>query len=314
MAGIIDDFTGAFSKRNNSLVQLLLINVAVFVFLLLLQVCFLLFDKKEYYETLAENLSLPSNLRLLLIRPWSLFTHFFVNKGFFSTFFNLLNIYFFGRIIAEYLNSRRVLNLYIYGGLAAAVVVLIAFNSIPYYQAYKVNTYYAGTTGPAFALLIATVTLLPDYTVSLFLIGPMRLKYLVLIYPIFSVVSIVSDTSKADIMGQTHFWAMIGGAIIGYSYVTLLRRGHDIGNPLNSVLDFIRSLFTEDTSTQAPQRVPVSSGNTTRRESFMSILQTKDTPISEHEIDQILDKISETGYESLNKDEKIILFKYSQKD
>lgn len=187
MSSIADDFKNAFRKRNNGLVQLILINVAVF---LLLNTCLLIFrislggaqGTAQYNEFIANNLFLPGDPMKLLTHPWTLVTYFFSHEGIFHIISNMLFLYWFGKLVDEYLGNRRLLNLYVLGGLAAGLSYVLLCNLVPYFAANK-GSYLLGASGSVFAVVVGAATLMPNYTFFLFLIGPVKIKYIAAFLP-----------------------------------------------------------------------------------------------------------------------------------
>ena len=129
--GLLDEFRNAFSKPNNATVQLILINAVVFlVFDGLFGVTLRLFDLAEYYYAVQEWFMLPNSTLdptpgtrtgpYLLRQPWSFITNIFMHGGIGHIFWNMLFLYFFGRIVQEYLGSQKVINLFVLGGLVGA--------------------------------------------------------------------------------------------------------------------------------------------------------------------------------------------------
>ena len=173
MSGILDDFKDAFSKRNNGLIQLIWLNVAIYIFTLLLFVTFTLFFKGgNLYYTLLSYVSLSPEPTTLLFRPWTLLTYSFLHhiNPIVHIFPNMLMLYWFGSILQEYIGSRRLVGLYIVGAIFGAVLAVLAFNFIPYYHQNIASTSIIGASGSVMAVVFAAATLAPDYSFFLFLI------------------------------------------------------------------------------------------------------------------------------------------------
>lgn len=238
MTGIFDDFRNAFRKPNNGLLQIIFINIIVFLVLILSKVVLTLTGFSGFYETFVSKISIPSSLSKFLFQPWSIFTYFFAHTDFFHILFNMLFLYWFGGLVHEYLGNKRLVNVYILGGIVGGLLFMIAYNLIPYFKPLIDNSMMLGASGAAFAVVVAAATLLPDYTFMLLFIGPVRIKYIALFYIIVSFASTVGTNAGGNI-------AHLGGALIGYIYVKQLQKGVDLGSPISAVFDFIRSLFVE---------------------------------------------------------------------
>ena len=174
MSGILDDFKDAFSKRNNGLIQLIWLNVAIYIFTLLLFVTFTLFFKGgNLYYTLLSYVSLSPEPTTLLFRPWTFLTYSFLHhiNPIVHIFPNMLMLYWFGSILQEYIGSRRLVGLYIVGAIFGAVLAVLAFNFIPYYHQNIASTSIIGASGSVMAVVFAAATLAPDYSFFLFLLN-----------------------------------------------------------------------------------------------------------------------------------------------
>jgi hypothetical protein len=215
----------------------------------------------------------------------------------------MLFLYWFGGLVHEYLGNRRLVNLYILGGIIGGLFFMIAYNLIPYFKLSVDNSLMLGASGATYAVVLAAATLLPDYTFMLLFIGPVRIKYIALFYIIVSIASTIGTNAGGNI-------AHLGGALIGYIYIKQLRKGVDLGSPISAIFDFINSLFVE-----APPKLQmkVTHRSYTNAGYNQSTHFTSDDAPNENEVDELLDKISKSGYESLSKDEKLKLFKASQK-
>lgn len=303
MTGIFDDFRNAFRKPNNGLLQIIFINILVFLVLLFSKVILTLSGFSGFYQTFVSKISIPSSFYKFLFQPWSILTYFFAHTDFFHILFNMLFLYWFGGLVHEYLGNRRLVNVYILGGIVGGLLFMIAYNLIPYFKPLIDSSLMLGASGAAFAVVVAAATLLPDYTFMLLFIGPVRIKYIALFYIIVSIASTVGTNAGGNI-------AHLGGALIGFIYIKQLRKGVDLGSPISAVFDFIKSLFVE--VPQKPQ-MKVTHRSYTNVGYNQSTHFTSDDAPNENEVDELLDKISRSGYESLSKDEKLKLFKASQK-
>jgi membrane associated rhomboid family serine protease len=303
MSGILDDFKNAFAKRNNGLIQLIWLNVAVYVVMLLFLITATVFFKRpDIFENVLSYFSLTPTMGTFLFRPWTILTYslFHAVNPISHLLPNMLMLYWFGAIIQEFLGSRRLINLYVLGAIFGGALALIAFNFIPYYQG-AINTTIIGASGSVMAIMFAAATLMPDYTFFLFLIGPVRIKYIALFFFLISLAGAIGTNAGGGIVHM-------GGALLGYLYVKQLQAGRDWGTPIDATIEFFQNLFkrTEKPTIKVVHR---------QKESMYS-----NTPASvggaypdDDEVDEILDKISRSGYESLTKEEKQKLFKASQK-
>lgn len=230
-----------------------------------------------------EYLLLSPNLHTLLTHFWTPFTYMFMHAGIFHILFNMLWLYWFGQIFEEYLGKSRTLGLYIMGGLAGAFLFVLCYNTVPLFSGD--NAPLVGASAGVMAIIIATATLLPDYTIPLIFIGPVKLKWIALFFIIIDFFGIVGPNAGGEL-------AHLGGALMGFVYIKQLQRGHDW-------IAGITNIF------KPKSKLKVVSKNSSGRSS--------ERPRQE-EIDLILDKISQSGYDSLTRQEKEILFRASNNE
>ena len=296
MNTIFNDIRNAFTRQGNALNQLILINILVFVSLILLEVILLLSNLGYFYEWTVSQLSLPSAPALFIRRPWTLFTYFFTHRGFLHVIFNMLNLYWFGQLIREYLGDKKLVSLYILGGLAGGLLYLLVYNFVPFFIE-RGSAVMIGASASVLAITVAAATLLPDYTFNLIFFGPVKIKWIALFLILLSISGAVGQNAGGNI-------AHLGGAILGYIFIRQLQRGTDLGRPIHSFWSFVTNIFTRKPKMKVTYN---NSGTTT---TYRSVTNKP----SQTEIDLILDKISQSGYESLSKEEKQKLFQASQKE
>lgn len=296
MTTLFDDFKNAFRKNDNGLIQLILINVIVFVVLNIIYVISRISGGTFYFHV-ADFLSIPAPIREFIRQPWTLVTYFFTHKDVFHILFNMLFLYWFGNIIKEYLGNRRLINIYVIGGLAGGIAYLLVFNLIPFYAHQAQGVQMIGASAAVYAIVVAAPTLIPNYTFNLLLIGPVRIIYIAAFYIFVSFINVVGPNAGGNI-------AHLGGALMGFLYIQQLRRGKDLGKPVSFVLEKVNGLFKKKS------KIKVTYTNRT----VTKASKANPKKPNQDEIDAILDKISVSGYESLSKEEKQKLFSASQKE
>ncbi|MBC6988332.1 MULTISPECIES: rhomboid family protein [Hymenobacter] len=294
---IVNDIRTAFSRRDNALNQLLLINVLVFAVLILIRAIFY-FTGIGLYDDILRFIALPSNPVALMYRPWTVLTYAFVHEGFLHILFNLLNLYWFGSLVREYLGDRKLVNLYILGALAGAFLFVLSYSFVPVLQ-HAPATIVLGASGAVMAVIVGAATLLPDYTFNLIFIGPVKIKYIALAVVLISLAGVDGGNTGGEI-------AHIGGAMLGFLYVRQLQRGRDLGRPVQAVGDWVGALLSGRPRLRVTHRSRPAEDTTAPRKGKL-------VKPEQEEIDLILDKISRSGYESLSKEEKQKLFRASQK-
>jgi membrane associated rhomboid family serine protease len=313
MTGLLDDLKNAFNKPNNSLYQLIAINIVVFVITGVIMVFSKLSGFPQAWILTYENIAISSVITEFIYKPWTLITYMFAHdleqQGFrviFHILFNMLALFYFGQLIMEYLGSKKVLSLYVLGGVAGGLLYLLLLNTVP---ALMVPSYLVGASAAVYAIVVAAATLLPDYTFFLLFLGPVRIKYIAAVYIFISFLGSVGDNAGGEI-------SHLGGALIGFIFIVSLRKGNDLGKPVIAILDGIGNLFKRKSKIKvsynkgsyAKETSKVSSGYKSK-----STTSSSSSSIDQDEIDAILDKISQSGYDKLTTEEKQKLFKASQK-
>lgn len=277
-----------FSVSGNAIRRIILINVCVFVlFGLVNLLLFLSNTDGTWWTTFTRYLMLPASFSQLGYQPWSFITYMFLHESFFHILFNMLWLYWIGSILEEYLGNRKVYEAYLSGGVFGGLIYIIAYSVFPVFQVNAVNTFAIGASASVLAIVFATATLLPDYGIHLLFFGNVKLKWLALISVILDLISIPNGNAGGHI-------AHIGGALAGFLYIRFLykRGGHLFP-------DWLFKLF------EPRSRLKVHSVNKEFKQA------TQKLP-SQGDVDAILDKISKSGYDSLSKREKEILFKASK--
>lgn len=296
---MLEEFKNAFGRPNNSHVQLIIINVIMFVALAVLMVFSKWFGFDSFFATVHNQFSLPSEFGEFLSRPWTLITYFFTHNlsSLLHILFNMLALYWFGKLLVEYLGSDKVIAIYILGGIAGGALYLMVYNLIPNPPDFLgARAELVGASAAVFAIMVAAATLLPDYTFFLLFFGPVKIKWIAAIYIFLSFIGSVGQNAGGEI-------AHLGGALIGFIYVKQLQIGVNWGGWITATLFWINGLFSPR------PKVKVSY----RKEDAARPKGSPLSGVSQQEIDIILDKISDGGYESLTKEEREKLFKASKK-
>ena len=292
--GIWDEIKKTFSK-GSSLNRLIYLNTAVFLLVTIVAVIGFLLNDPEISEKTLHFLSVPSSLAILILRPWTLITYMFVHKDIWHILFNMLWLYWFGRIFLEYLDQRKLVAVYLMGGISGAIVYILSFNIFPAFSGVVGESVAIGASASVMAIVIAIAAYVPDYTVQLILFGRIKIKYLALAIFVFTSIMDFSENSGGKL-------AHIGGAFLGYFYTINLRQGRDMGKGINGIIDYLATLF------KPRRKLKVTHKKVATEYEYNKIK-------AEHQaqVNKILDKISKGGYDSLTKDEKETLFRESQK-
>jgi membrane associated rhomboid family serine protease len=295
---LTQDIRAAFSRRDNAVNQFIIINALVFAVLIIFQAILFLAQSRDIYTLVLRQLALSSDGLVLLRHPWTLLTYAFVHENFFHILFNMLNLYWFGQIIREYLGDRRLISLYVLGALAGGVFFLLAYNFLPVFQP-RIGQPVIGASAAVTAIIVAAATLLPDYTFMLILLGPVKIKWIAAVVVIISLAGINGGNPGGEI---TH----LGGALLGFLFVKQLKAGRDMGQPVVATGTWLGRVFQRGPAMKVTHR------NATSNSGRPAASTAGPTATPPEEVDLILDKISRSGYESLSKEEKQKLFRASQ--
>lgn len=305
MSGLLDDFKSEFNKPNNTLVQLILINTVIFLTVILVLVVTRISGQSAAYDWVMAQLIMPWEPMALLRKPWTILTYAFTHSDPFHILWNMIFLYWFGRLIEEYLGSRRLVGLYILGALGGGLCYFASYNLIPYFSAQVDSKTLLGASGASLSVAVAAATLLPNYTFHLLFIGPVRIKYIVLFFVVLSFFNSVGSNAGGNL-------AHLGGALMGFSYIKLLQSGSDLGRPIYWLMDHWTNLFRTKPPVKVSQRQRSTQAAASAYVSVGSASTTASMP-DQDEVDAILDKIGRSGYESLTREEKQKLFRASQK-
>ncbi|MFN8210678.1 MAG: rhomboid family intramembrane serine protease [Bacteroidales bacterium] len=293
--GLWEDMKKMF-RKGNALLRLIYINTGVFLIVSVVGVIGYLLVNPEVSDFAITNLSVPSSLNTLILKPWTLITYMFTHKELLHIFVNMLWLYWFGMIFLEYFDQKKLVAVYFLGGLSGAVAYVASYNIFPAFSAIVENSIpLLGASASVMAIVIAIAAYVPDYTVMLFLFGRVKIKYIAIVIFILTSVLDFSVNSGGKL-------AHIGGALFGYIFTMSYKQGKDLSRWFNRMVDWFVTLFK-----------PSKKLKVTYRRSADDYEYNRIKVERQEEINKILDKISKGGYDSLTRDEKDILFRESQK-
>ena len=239
----------------------------------------------------VQFVSLSSNPANLMWKPWSLLTYAFFHAGIMHIIFNLLVLNFAGRLFMTYFTGKQLLGLYVLSAIFAGVIYILIFYIL------NISAPLVGASAAIMAILVATTTYNPMMELRLLIIGNVKLWHVTAVIILIDLMQIRSDNMGGHI-------SHLAGALFGFIFIKLLQNGTDCSKIVSKVLNFFTTLFRKKEST--PFR-KVHKNYSKPVEKSISKIVTKDK--SQQQIDEILDKISQSGYDSLTKEEKEFLFK-----
>lgn len=280
-------------RSGNILAKLIYINVGLFILIRLAGVLFMLFNISSI--SFLQYLQMPSSPELLLYRPWTVFTYMFTHFDFLHILFNMLWLYWFGGLFLSFFSERQLGGLYILGGIAGAVLFMIAYNVFPYFQEIAASSYLMGASASVMAIVFAVSFYRKDQEINLLLIGRVKLIYLALFTFVIDLMAITSDNAGGHI-------AHIGGALFGIWFAMRIGKGKDLTAPMNRLIDWAVNLGKRKPKMRVTYKRPETDYEYNARKHRASV-----------DLDSILDKLKRSGYESLSAEEKKKLFEASKK-
>ena len=287
---IFSDIKRTF-KEGSALTKLIYINLGVFLIVKIIGVVLYLSGNPNI---LPDLLSVPSDISEILKRPWTPVTYMFLHTGFIHILFNILGLYWFGKLFLYRLDGDKLISLYLLGGLTGAVFYVVAYNLFPVFNA--VNGLLLGASASIFAILVAIAFYDPNQEIHLSFIGTFRLKYIALFYVLLSVIGISTSNPGGNI-------AHLGGAFWGWFYIFQLGKGKDMGaglvKILNKIADVLAGIFKPRNNLKVTFKQPP------RDDHEYNKLKNAE----QEEVNRILEKIAKAGYDSLTKQEKELLFR-----
>lgn len=293
---VLNDIKSTF-RSGNMVSRIIVINIFIFMVIALLKA----FDPNSmspdgFFQPIKNALALYSAPFKIIRQPWSIVSHMFLHVGFWHIVWNMLLLFWFGRIVGDLLGDKRILPLYLLGGLFGACVFILWDQFLPGGSDGAVPA--LGASAAVMCIIWVAASTAPDYLIHLMFIGAVRLKYVALVLLFFDILR-----SAGNVNAGGHF-AHLGGALFGILFVYLLRKGTD----LTSGFD----IFDRD------KRQVSKIKKTPRKKLKVVHSPTQEKPKAktsnqQEELDRILDKINDKGYEKLTDEEKEFLYQASKK-
>jgi len=290
--GVLDEIQLSF-KNGSYLIKLIYINLAIWVTVRLVFVGFMISGSDG--SQILSWLALPASFDLFITRPWTLVTYMFLHFEFLHILFNVLWLYWFGKIFLEYHNQRRLLSLYLLGGLAGGLAFMIAYNLVPIFKGSVLFTQLLGASASVIAIMIAIAVYVPNHVIHLVFIGPVKIKWIALISVILYIIGLSGSNAGGN-------FAHLGGMLWGWLYMSRLMSGHDIASGFNKIVDKLFSWMKPGRKLKVKYQIPNPDYDYNRSKKSQ-----------QEEINRILDKIGKSGYDSLSGEEKDTLFNMGKK-
>ncbi|MBI3883163.1 MAG: rhomboid family intramembrane serine protease [Sphingobacteriales bacterium] len=291
-------------EDGNALVGLFTLNVIFFLSLFTIEVVYYFFqaNKGLFNAEVVQYFALPAQLSKLVIRPWTLITYMFTHIGIWDIISNMLWLWGFGYILQDLTGNKKLIPIYIYGGLLGAVFFIAANYAIPSLKLFVDQSQLIGGSAATMAVAIATTTLAPNYRFYKNINRGIPLWTLTVIYILISF-SKIADASYAYIL------AYIGGGLAGFIFSYLLRKDIDAGIWMNDIYSWFITLFNPAKKAKVVSIKEKIFYNASNRTPYK-----KTSNVTQQRVDEILDKIHQSGYNSISEEEREILKRASEED
>ena len=289
-------------KASDVVGKYIFVNVIVYVFLLLIGIFSVLLNMGGLSELLLSFLELPASWPMLATRPWTVFTYMFVHANLWHILWNMVALYFFGRIFLSFYSVRHFVGIYILGGLLGALFFVLAYNMFPYFEPVLPYSHLVGASAAVLAIVVATAVRSPQYRINLLLVGSVKLSTFAMVTVAISFLMIAGENAGGN-------FAHLGGAFAGWLVASRLNRGQDLTSLVNKPIDWVSSLLKRmrEPRVKKPKFTYTRGGRTADYE------YNARKKADEAEVDRILEKIKQGGYASLSEEEKKRLFEASSK-
>lgn len=296
MVSIVDDIRQTF-RRGDINVRLIGINVAVFLLMAVLGIALTLFNRSPY--SVLNLFELPASVNTLLHQPWSIVTYMFMHASLMHILLNMLWLFWIGHIFLDFFSSKHLRGLYILGGMLGGALYVVTYNIFPYFSDKIQYSYMLGASASVLAIVTAAAYRSPNYPIQMLLLGTFRLKYIAIGAVVLDLLMVTTDNAGGHI-------AHIGGAASGLLFAWLLDRGIDLTAWINRTIDAVDLIFDRMERSRRSKRPKMKVSFGSRSDGRTSA----ETVANKHQdrIDRILDKIRQSGYQSLTEEEKKELF------
>ncbi|MCW3089218.1 MAG: rhomboid family intrarane serine protease [Ferruginibacter sp.] len=287
----------------NALVALFSINVIFFLLLITIQVVYFFFqsDQSAFNSQVVQYFEMPAGLTRLSERPWTILTYMFSHTGILHILSNMLWLWAFGYILQELTGNKKLIPIYIYGGLAGALAFILANYLIPSLKPFIGSASLIGANAATMAVAVATTILAPNYRFFRNLNGGIPIWVLTLIYIIIDFAGIAS-------LGAAYSLSHLSGGLAGFLFVFTLRKGKDGSIWMNNLYNWFMNLFNPNKNSTGSIREKVFYNSDGRKPYH------KTSHITQQRVDEILDKINQKGYHFLTDEEKNILKRAAEED
>lgn len=293
----------SFIRRHGIVAWVILCVGGMFVISLLVLALF----KSAGYNAFYYKLTLPLDFGEFIRQPWSLLTYWLMIHPalFLMILFDLLFLWTFSNIFKMLLGQHRLRNLLVFATFVNALIILLIGAAIQggsdYNKFLGHNPHIFGLTPMVITLIAATITFRPMFPIRVFIFGMVPIIWVGLFIIGIDVVTFRGGFSIGGI-------SVIISGLIGFAYGKMIQNGSDFTSWLDGILD------RQSNNRPASRRrtdTSRSGGSSAKVKTRLKVVKEDGEP-DEDEINRILDKINNVGYDGLTRKEKETLARYSK--
>lgn len=265
-----------FNRAGSAVNQIILVNIIMFLFTIIIGFLAKLMGADA--NDLLQYFALSSNFGTTLIRPWTIITNIFMHAGFSHIFWNMILLFFIGRILEDFLSSDKIWKIFLFGGIAGGLFFLAGINLAPGLMEHSGRSL-VGASGGVTAIIVATGLFLPLYTVRPFGLFSVQMRWVALFFVFRDLYTFPYTNNAGGLL------AHLGGAILGVFFIRYIQGRIKL------------------------PKINLGLGRRKKPDERTFVRRRPDRKPNQDEIDAILDKISHSGYDSLTEKEKDTLFR-----
>lgn len=281
-------------KTGNSFTKLLYINIAFFLSYKILSVFGFLFSVNNIDYYIKNYLNLPTNTSIVIRKPWTIISYMFVHTEFLHILFNMIWLHFGSKLFLQYFNGKQLVSTYILGGITGGLFFIISYNIFPAFSREVVTATALGASASVLAIFVAIATYAPNVNIQFPFIGNIKIKHIAIALVVLDFLSISPENPGGHI-------SHLGGALYGFIFIILLKKGTDLSVNFHNFISLFN--FKKKSKLRKVHK---------KRKRTDDDHYRKEKANRQKKINSILEKISKSGYDSLTKQEKELLFKESK--
>ncbi|MEO6327634.1 MAG: rhomboid family intramembrane serine protease [Ginsengibacter sp.] len=289
----------------NALMTLISINAVIFLILVFIKILYFITQSPdgEFENNIQPWFSLPAGLPALAHKPWTFLSYMFTHVNLIVALTNMLWLWVFGSIFQDITGNKKIIPLYIYGGIAGACLFMASYYLIPPLKSQLGSASLLGANASIMAIAVATTTLAPDFRFFKMLNGGIPLWVITVIYIIIDFAGIAGN-------GAAYSISHLGGGLTGFLFIMRLRKGKDWSLWMNYLYSRFINLYNPER-----KKRPI---KTIKEKVFYKTGHAKPfvkkSHVTQQRVDELLDKINQRGYHSLTEEEKSILKRAAETD